>query len=230
MLQWYMNREIPDVWIGLRKGRGTRDQIANICWVIEKAAELKKNLLHWLHESLWLCGSQQTGKFLEMGMPGHFTCLLRNCMQIKKQQLEPNKEQWTGSKLGKESVKAVYCHPAYLTSIAEYIMWNARLDESQPGIKTTGRNVNNIRNADDTTLMAESEEELKSLLIRVKEESERSWLKTQYSKNEDHGIQFHHFMAKKEGKSRRNDRFYFLGLQNHCSQEIKRCCSLEGKL
>ena len=117
MLQWYMNREIPDVWIGLRKGRGTRDQIANICWVIEKAAELKKNLLHWLHESLWLCGSQQTGKFLEMGMPGHFTCLLRNCMQIKKQQLEPNKEQWTGSKLGKESVKAVYCHPAYLTSM-----------------------------------------------------------------------------------------------------------------
>ena len=78
-------------------------------------------------------------------------------MQVKKQQLEPNMEQRTGSKLGKKYVKAVYCHPAYLT-YAEYIMWNARLDESQAGIKIAGRNINNLRYADDTTLRAETEE------------------------------------------------------------------------
>ena len=81
-------------------------------------------------------------------------------------------EQWTGFKLGKEYIKAVYNHPAYLFC-AEYIMWNAGLDEAQAGIKIVGRNINNLRYADDTTLMAESEEELKSLLIKVKEESEK---------------------------------------------------------
>ena len=79
-------------------------------------------------------------------------------MQVKKQQLEPDMEQQTGSKLAKEYIKAVYYHPAYLTSDAEYIMRNARLDESQAGIKTAGRSINNLRYADDTTLMAESKE------------------------------------------------------------------------
>ena len=91
-------------------------------------------------------------------------------MQVKKKQLEPNMEQQTGSKLGMEYVKAVYCHPAYLT-YAEYIMWNAGLDEAQAGIKIARRNINNLRYADDITLMSESEEELESLLMRVKEES-----------------------------------------------------------
>ena len=94
------------------------------------------------------------------------------CMQVKKQPSETDMEQWTGSKLGKEYVKAVYCHPASL--YAEYIMWNARLDEAQAGIKIDGRNINNLRHANDTTPMAESEEELKSLLMMVKEESEKA--------------------------------------------------------
>ena len=85
-------------------------------------------------------------------------------MQVKKQELDMG--QQTGSKLGKEYVKAVYCHPAYLTSL--YIMWNAGLDEAQAGIKISGRNINNLRYADDITLMAESEEKLKSLLMKVK--------------------------------------------------------------
>ena len=89
-------------------------------------------------------------------------------MQVKKQQLELDMKQQTGSKSRKEYVKAVYCHPAYLTYIAEYLMRNARLDEAQAGIKTAGRNVNNLRYANDTTLMAESKEELASL-----DESER---------------------------------------------------------
>ena len=88
-------------------------------------------------------------------------------MQVKKQQLKPDMEQLTGSKLGKEYIKAVYCHPAYLT-YAEYIMRNSGLEETQFGIKIARRNINNLRYADDTTLMAESEEELKSL-----DESER---------------------------------------------------------
>ena len=93
-------------------------------------------------------------------------------MQVRKQQFELDMEQQTGSKEKKEYVKAVYCHPTYLT-YAEYIKRNAGLQEAQPGIKIAGRNINNLRYADDTTLMAESEEELKSLLMKVKEESEK---------------------------------------------------------
>ena len=98
-------------------------------------------------------------------------------MQVKKQQLEPDMKQQTVSKLGNK--KAVYCHPAYLTYLlyAEYIMQNARLDEAQAGIRIAGRNINNLRYADDTTLMADSEEELKGFLMQVKEESEKAGLK-----------------------------------------------------
>ena len=89
-------------------------------------------------------------------------------MQIKKQQLELDMEQQTGSKLEKEYVKTVYCHPAYLNH-AEYIMRNTGLDEAQAGIKIPRRNINNLRYADDTTVMAKNKEELKSLLMKVKE-------------------------------------------------------------
>ena len=95
-------------------------------------------------------------------------------MQVRKQQLELDMKQQTGSKQEKEYVKAIYCHPAYLTSmyIIEYIMRNAGLEEAQAGIKIAGRNINNLRYTDDTRY-AEREEELKSLLIKVKEESEK---------------------------------------------------------
>ena len=120
-LQQYMKHEIPDVQAGFRKGRGTRDQIANIHWITEKAKEFQKNIYFCFidyakafdcvdHNKLW--------KILQdVGMQGHLTCLLRNLMQVKKQQLELDMEQQTGSKFGKEYVKAVYCHPAYLTSM-----------------------------------------------------------------------------------------------------------------
>ena len=88
------------------------------------------------------------------------------------------------------------------------------LNEAQAGIKIAGRNINNFRYADDTTLMSESEEELKSLLTKVREW--KSWLKTQHSENEDHGIQSHHFMANRWGNSGNSDRFFSLGFQNHC--------------
>ena len=92
-------------------------------------------------------------------------------------------------------------------------MRNAGLDEAQAGIKIAGRNINNLRYADNTTLMAESEEELKSLLIEVKEENEKSGL---HPTNEDHGIQSHHFMANRWGNSGNSVRLYFFGLPNHC--------------
>ena len=94
----------------------------------------------------------------------------------KKRQLEPDVEQQTRSKLGKEYIFCILS-PCLFNFCAEYIMWNARPDESQAGIKIAGRNINNLRHADDTTLMAEREEELKSLLIKVKEESEKAGLK-----------------------------------------------------
>ena len=95
-------------------------------------------------------------------------------------------------------------------------MRNAGLEEAQAGIKIARRNINNLRYADDNTLMAESGEELKSLLMKVKEESEKSWLKAQHSENEDHGIWSHHFMGNRWGNSGNSVGLYFLGLQNHC--------------
>ena len=94
-------------------------------------------------------------------------------------------------------------------------MRNAGLDEAQAGIKIAGRNINNLRYADDTTLMAESEGELKSLLMKVRGER-KSWLKAQHSENEDHGIWSHHFMGTRWGNSGNNVRLYFFEFQNHC--------------
>ena len=105
--------------------------------------------------------------------------------------------------------------PCLFNFYAENILRNAGLDEAQAGIKIAGRNINNLRYADDTTLMAESEEELKSLLMKVKEESGKSWLKAQHSENKDHGIRSHHFMGNRWGNSGNSVRLYFSGLQNH---------------
>ena len=124
-------------------------------------------------------------------------------MQVKKQHLELDMEQWTGSKLGKEYDKAVY---------AEYIMQNAWLDEAQAGIKIAGRNIHDLKYADDTILMAESEEELKSLLMKVKEESEKGGLKLNIQKTK---IMASGAMANRWENKGNSDRLYFLGLQNH---------------
>ena len=114
-----MNRELPDVQAGFGKGRGTRDQIANIHWIIETAREFQKKIYFCFtdYAKAFECVDRnKLWKILqEREIPGHFTCLLRNCMQVKKQLLEPDTEQQAGSKLGKEYVKAVYCHPVYLT-------------------------------------------------------------------------------------------------------------------
>ena len=150
-------------------------------------------------------------------------------MQVRKQQLELGMEQQTGSKQEKEYVEAVYCHPAYLT-YAEYIMRNARLDDAQAGIKITGRNINSLRYADDTTLMAESEEELRSFLMKVKEKSEKVGLKL--------NIQKTNIMTSCPITSWQIDEEtvtdFILGgskitTDGDCSHEIKRCLLLERK-
>ena len=175
--QQYVNWELPDVQARFRKSRGTRDQIARIYWIKEKAREFQKNIYLCFidytkafdcvdHNKLW--------KILkEMRYQTTLLASWETYMQIKKQQLEPDMEQWTGSKLGKEYIKAVCCHLLF-NLYAECIMQNALLVEVQAGIKIAGRNISNLRCADDTTLMAESKEELKSLLNKVKEESEKS--------------------------------------------------------
>ena len=133
-------------------------------------------------------------------------------MHVKKQQLELYMEQLIGSKLGKEFDKAV----DYLT----YIQSTSREMLGQMNYKLEsrllGENINSLRYADDTILMAEIKEELKSILMKLKKESEKAGLKLNISKNEVYGIWSRHFMENRRGKSGSSDRFYFLGLQNHC--------------
>ena len=156
------------------------------------------------------------GKFLEMGIPDYLTCLLRNLYADQEATARTGNGTTDWFQIGEGVRQGCVLSPCLFNLYAEFIMRNAGLDEAQAGINIAGRNINNLRYADDTILMAESKEELKSLLMKVKEESEKNWLKTQHSKNEDHGIQFHHFMANRWGNNGNSDRLYFLGLQNHC--------------
>ena len=154
--------EFPDVWAGFKKDRGTIDQIANIHWITENAKEFQKNMFHWLCKSLWLCGSQQTGKFLEMGIPDHLTCLLRNLYAVQESTVRTLYRKTDRFKIEKGVRQGCLQSSCSFNLCAEYIMRNAGLDELQAGIKIGGRNINNLRYADDITLMAESEEELRA--------------------------------------------------------------------
>ena len=176
---------------------------------------------------LTVCITTNCGKFLDkweyqITLPVSW----ETCLQDKKQHLEPDMEQQTGSKLAKEYVMAVYCHPAYLTSM-QRTMWNAGLDEA--GIKIARRNINNIRYAYDTTLVAENEEELKSLLMKVKEESEKAGLKLNIQKMKimaSGPITSWQIDGEKCG-NRNKFHFNFLGLQNTAVMKLKDACSLE---
>ena len=174
-LQEYVNLELTDVQDGFIKGRGTRDQIANICWITEKAREFQKCIYFCFidytkafdcvdHNKMW--------KILqEMGILDHLTCLLRNLYagQAATVRTRHGKTEWF--QIGKGVRQGCILWPCLFNLYAEYITWNAGLDEAQAGVKIAGRNINNLRYADDTTLMTESEEELKILLIKVREES-----------------------------------------------------------
>ena len=155
-LQQYMSQELPYTRAGFRKGKGTRDHIANICWIIEKAREFQKNI--------YFCPTDCTKTFermdhnklrkiiKEMGIPDHLTCLLKNLYAGQEATVRTRHEKWTGSKLGKEYIKAVYYHPAYLTYLqstsCEMLGWmNHKLESRLPGEISITSNM-------QTTLMA----------------------------------------------------------------------------
>ena len=151
----------------------------------------------------------------EIGIPDHLTCLLRNLYANQEATVRTRHGTTDWIQTGKGVPQGCILSPCLFNLYAEYIMRNAGLEEAQTGIKIARRNINNLRYADDTTLMAESKEELKSILMKVRGEW-KSWLKAQHSENEDHGFQSHHFMANRWGNSGNSVRLYFSGLQNHC--------------
>ena len=149
-----------------------------------------------------------------MGIPDHLTCLLRNLYAGQEATVRTGHGTRDWFQIGKGVRQGCILSPCLFNLYAEYITRNAGLDEAQAGIKTSRRNISNLRYPDDTTLVAESKEKLKSLLMKVKEW--KCWLKTQHSKKKDHGIQSHHFIASRWGNSGNSGRLYFWGLQNHC--------------
>ena len=204
-LQQYVNHKLPDIQAGFRKGRGTRDQIANIHWIIKKAREFQKNIYFCFtdytkafdcvdHNKLWK-------SLQEMRIPDHLTCLLRNLYVGQEATVRTGLGTTDWFQIGKAVRQACILSPCLFNSYAEYIMRNAGLDEAQAGIKIAGRNTENLRYADDTTLMAESEEEMKSFLMKVKEESEKVGLKLNIQKTKIMASWSHHFMANRWGNS-----------------------------
>ena len=171
-LQQFTNRELPDVQAGFGKGRRTKDQIATICWITEKARDFQKNIYFFFmdyakafdcvdHNKLWQI-------LQEMGIPDHLTCLQRN-LYAGEATIRIRCGTTDRFQIGKGVHQGSILSSCLFNLYAEYIMRNAGLDEVQAGIKIDGRNINNLRYADDTTLMAESKEVLKSLFVKVKE-------------------------------------------------------------
>ena len=176
----YANRELPDVEAGFRKGRGIRYQIANLHWINKKATEFQKNIYFCFidyakafdcvnHNKLW--------KILKkMRIPDHLIWLLRNLYAGQEATVRAGHGTTDWFWIGKRVRQGCILSPCLFNLYAEYIMPNAQLDKAQIGIKFARRNINKLRYAYDTTIMAESEEELKSLLMKVKE-SEKAGLK-----------------------------------------------------
>ena len=166
-----MNHELPDVQAGFRKGRGTKYQIANICWIIGKAREFQKNSYFCFIDYAKTFDCVDHNKLLKilkvLGIPDHLTYLLRNLYAYQQATVRTAYVTTDWFQIGKGVHQGCILSPCLFNLYAEYIMRNSGLDEAQAGIKIARRNINNLRYADDTILMAESEE-LKSL-----DESER---------------------------------------------------------
>ena len=178
-LQQYVNHELPEVQAGFRKGRRTTDQIANNHGIIEKAREFQKKIYVCFTDyvkafdfdnKLWITEDHnKLWKILkEVKIPHHLTCLLRNLYAGQEATVRTGHGTTDCFQIGKGVCQGYILSPCLFNSYAEYIMRNTGLEEAQTGIKISGRNINNLRHTDDTTLMAESEEELKNLLMKVK--------------------------------------------------------------
>ena len=168
-----------------------------------------------------------------MGIPDHLTCLLRNLSADQGATVRTRHGTMDWFQIGKEVCHGCILSPCLFNLYAEYIMQNARLDEAQPGIKIAGRN-NYLRYTDDTSLVAESREELKNLFMRVKEENEKAALKTQHSKTWDHGIWSHHFMENRWENNGNSDRLFSWAPKSlqmvTAAMKLKDACSLGKKL
>ena len=233
--QKYVTCELPDVQAGFRKGRGTRDQIANICWIIEKPREFQKNIYFCFidyanafdsvdHNKLW--------KILkEMGIPDHLTRVLRNLYAVHEATASTGYRTTDWFQIGKEVSQGCILSPCLFNLYAEYIMRNTGLDEAEAGIRIAWRNINKFRYADDTTLMAESEKELKSLLMKVKEENENIGLKLNIQKSK---IMASSLVTSWQIDGETVNDFILLGSKitadGDCSHEIKRCLLLRRKV
>ena len=183
-----MNHELPDVQAGFSKGRGTRNLIANICWIIKRAREFQKNIYFCFidHAKAFDCvDHNKLWKILqEMGIPDHLTCLLRNLYADQEATVRTGHGTTDWFQIGKGLCQDYILSPCLFNLYAEYITRNTGLDEAQAGIKIARRNISNLRSADDTTLKEVSKEELKSLLMKVKEESDKTGLKLYIQKTE----------------------------------------------
>ena len=211
-----MDQELPDVQAGFRKGRGTRDQIAIICWIIEKTRKFQKNIYFCFIDYIKVVDHDKLWKILkEMGISDHLTCLLRNLYAGQEAAVRTGHVTTDWFQIGKGVRQGCILSPCLFNLYAEYIMRNAGLEEAQAGIKIAGRNINNLRYADDTTLMAESEEELKSLLMKVKVESEKVGLKLNIQKTKIM-VSGPITSWQIDGEMVETMSDYFSGLQNHC--------------
>ena len=190
-----------DVQAGFRKGRGIRDRIANICWIIEKTREFQKNIYFCFIDYAKAFDCVDHNKLWEilkgMGIPDYLICLLRNLYAGQEATVRTGHGATDWFQIGKGVCQGCVLSPCLFNFYAEYIMWNAGLDVAQAGIKIAGRNINNHRYTDDTTIMAESEEELKSFVMRVKEESEKAGFKLNIQKT---GIMASGSVSGKHGK------------------------------
>ena len=184
-LQKYVNCELPDVQVGFREGRGTRDQIANICWIIKKSREFQKNIYFYFidYVKAFDCvDHNKLSKILkEMGIPDHLTYLLRNLYAGQEATVRTGHGTTDWFQIGKGVCHGCILSTCLFNLYADYIMRNARLDKAQAGINIAGKNINNLRYADDTSLIAKNEEQ-KRLLMKMKEESEKAGLKLNIQK------------------------------------------------
>ena len=219
---WGKNWELLEGYAWFRKSRGTRDQIANIHWIIEKAREFQKNIcftdytkvFYYVdHNKLWT-------------VPDHVTCLLWNLSADQEATVRTGHGTRDWFKTGKGACQGCILSPCLFNLHAEYIIWNSKVDEAQVGIKAARRNINNLRYADDTTIMAESEVELKSLLMKVKEESEKTGLKLNIQKTK--------IMANRRRNNGNSNRLYSWAPKSlqivTATMKLKDACSLEEKL
>ena len=229
-LQQYVNSELPDVQAVFRKGRGTSDQIDNIRCIIKKAGEFQRNIYFYIidytkafdcvdHNKLW--------KILkEMGIPDHLTCLLRNLYAGQEAVVRNGYGTADWFQIGKGVHQGCTLSSFLFNLYVEYSMQNAGPDEAQGGIKIAGRNINNLRWEDDITLMAESEEELKNLLMKVKEESEKVGLKLNIQKTKTMASGSIITSWQMDGETMETMRDFILGdskitADGDCSHEIK---------